>query len=237
MKNLFLRILVVTAVLMVPVSCFAGEKYSAVVSDIPSEIRAMMTGRTWHDGCPLGLEKLAYIRLSHWGFDDKPHMGELIVYKPLADEVVEIFRQLYAIRFPIERMRLPERLPKGVSNSEANNTSAFNCRADEQVPARFSSHSYGIAIDINDLYNPAVEGDKVDPEEGRKWLDRSLTHKGMIKEGDKLFTIFTNHGWRWGGFFHEVDYQHFGKVITTHYIAERMRYIPPEMQIQSLGDF
>lgn len=86
---------------MVPVSCFAGEKYSAVVSDIPSEIRAMMTGRTWHDGCPLGLEKLAYIRLSHWGFDDKPHMGELIVYKPLADEVVEIFP-------PVVRDQIPD---------------------------------------------------------------------------------------------------------------------------------
>ncbi len=59
------------------------------------------------------------IRLSHWGFDDKPHVGELIIYKPLAEEVVAIFCELYEIRFSIERMQQPEGLPKGVSNSEA----------------------------------------------------------------------------------------------------------------------
>ncbi len=223
--------------MLLSVPSLAGEKYSAIVSDIPPEIRAMMKGKTWHEGCPLGLDKLAYIRLSYWGFDEKPKVGELIVYKPLAGEVVQIFRELFEIRYPIERMQLPERLPAGVSNSAANNTSAFYCRADEQRPTLFSSHSYGIAIDFNDLYNPAVEGDRVDPEEGRKYLDRSLNHKAMIKEGDKVFTILTSHGWRWGGFFREVDYQHFGKVITTHYQAERMQYIPPDRQLKSLGEF
>ena len=53
--------LVVAVLLMASVSCFADEKYSAVISNIPPEIRTMMTGRTWHDMCPLGLEKLAYI--------------------------------------------------------------------------------------------------------------------------------------------------------------------------------
>ncbi len=79
-----------------------------------------------------------------------------------------------------------------------------------------------------------MEGDKVDPEQGRKYLDRSLNHPGMIKEGDKVFTILTEHGWVWGGFFKEVDYQHFRKLISRHYRVNKMEYISPDNQIKSL---
>ena len=190
-----------------------------------------MIGHSWHKGCPLGFDHLAYLQLSYWGFDNQPHQGELIVYRPIAEETVDIFKHLFTIHFQIERMQLPEKLPKGMSNSDADNTSGFYCRTDDQNPTQLSKHSYGLAIDINDLYNPAVEGNKVDPAAGRKYLNRNLNHEGMIKVGEEPFLIFTHHGWYWGGFYKEVDYQHFEKLYIKHYAVNEMEYLTDENQV------
>jgi hypothetical protein len=233
----FQRLLLLIAISCSIPSYAENNTFHGKINSIPPQIKKMMLGHSWHQGCPIGFDQLAYLQLSYWGFDNKPHVGEIIVYQPIAQETLDIFKQLFEIKFPIERMQLPETLPKGLSNSTANNTSGFYCRADEQNPSKMSRHSYGLAIDINDLYNPAVEGKKVDPEQGRKYLDRNLNHPGMIKEGDKVFEIFTSHGWFWGGFFNEVDYQHFDKLISKHYRINHMEYIPSDKQIKSLGEF
>ena len=178
------------------------------------------------------------------GFDNKTHIGEIIVYAPLANETIDVFRQLYAIKFPIERMQIPEHLPKsnitvpaGAETSNANNSSGFYCRADGQTSSKLSAHSYGIAIDINPVYNPAKAGNVVEPENGRKYLDRQLNHPGMIKEGSPAVLIFTRHGWYWGGYYKQVDSMHFMKITTKQYIVTHMEYIPKDKQIESMYAF
>ena len=132
-------------------------------------------------------------------------------------------------------MSLPDNYASDDAQAADNNTSAFYCRPDGQSPTKFSHHSYGIAIDINPLYNPAVEDKAVSPENGRIYLNRNLNHKAMIKEGDKLFILFTQKGWLWGGFFTQVDYMHFEKFITGHYMINNMEYLPAEKQIHSMN--
>lgn len=223
---------------------YAENSFYGKVSNIPPEIQKLMIGHTWHIGCPVSFDQLAYLRLSYWGYDNKSHVGELIVHKSLANETLQIFKKLYDIKFPIQQMVLPERLPKlintvspGVETSLANNTSGFYCRQDTQRPSEISSHSYGLAIDINPLFNPALEGKNIEPETGKKYLDRKINYPGMIKENSPAFLIFTSHGWYWGGFYKQVDYMHFTKIMTKHYVVTSMRYIPVNEQIKNLKDY
>jgi hypothetical protein len=213
-----------------------ADSFTSSISLVPDNIKKQMTGHSWQAGCPITLDQLAYLKLSYWGFDNKIHQGELVVYKLLAKETVDIFKQLFAIKFPIANMQLPENLPANKESLELNNTYAFYCRSNGQNPGKLSRHSYGLAIDINPLYNPEILNKEVKPEMGRLYIDRQLQHQGMIKEGDAAFTIFLNHGWVWGGYFKQANYMHFDKFLTKHYLVEKIIYIPPELELKTLGD-
>jgi hypothetical protein len=206
--SLGLVLLVATGAYGKPVPAFTAE-----ISTIPPQIAAHMKQYTWHEGCPLGFNQLAYLRLLYWGFDQVPHQGELIVNKKLAAEVVGIFKVLYAEHFPIERMQLMD-VFKGNDDAAmaVNNTSAFNCRDKTNQPGKFSLHSYGVAVDINTLINPYVKGDQVLPAGGRKYLDRTKRVPGMIVKNGFVYKLFIRRGWHWGGDWDtRQDYQHFEK--------------------------
>jgi hypothetical protein len=117
----------------------------------------MRVKKSWREGCPVPIGDLSYLMLTHWGFDGRPKVGELVVHKKLALGVVKAFADLFQAGFPIERMELID-LYDGSDNRsmEANNTSAFNCRDITGNQGNFSKHSYGGAIDINPLQNPYV---------------------------------------------------------------------------------
>ena len=42
----------------------------------------------------------------HIGFDRKTHTGELVVNRLIADDVLDIFKQLYEAGYEIEKIRL-----------------------------------------------------------------------------------------------------------------------------------
>ena len=113
-------------------------------------------GSSWKPGmgCPDPSE-LRLVTLSHWGYDGRPHHdGRLVVAASQADRVVAAMAEVFAARFPIERM-----VPVDAYGSDdqasmrANNTSAFNCRHVAGT-SRLSEHALGQAIDINPLVNP-----------------------------------------------------------------------------------
>ena len=158
---------------------------------------------------------LSYLKVAYWGFDDQPHMGELIVNKKVAAEVTEIFQELYEAKFPIEKIRLIDEYGAEDSKSmEDNNTSSFCFREVEGKPGTLSKHSYGLAIDINPVQNPYIYKDEISPEAGKEYADRSKAQKGMILKGDACYQAFIDRGWTWGGNWnYEKDYQHFQKSI------------------------
>lgn len=159
----------------------------------------------------MGPEDLRAVEATFWGFDGQPHQGTVVVAADQADVIVEVFRDLFEARFPIERME-PISAYGGDDQASmvANNSSAFNCRtvagSDE-----LSEHAYGRALDLNPLINPYVRPDgRIDPEAGAPYADRSRTDPGLIREGDAAVTAFESRGWIWGGHWqHGKDYQHF----------------------------
>lgn len=70
----------------------------------------------------------------------------------------------------------------------------------------------GYAIDINPLYNPYIRGDYISPASGSIYVNRNAQNHYQIKKNDKLYKIFINKGWSWGGdWVGKKDYQHFQK--------------------------
>jgi D-alanyl-D-alanine carboxypeptidase len=166
---------------------------------------------SYHGGCPVEPPRLRLVRLSYWGFDARPHSGRLVVSHRVADDVVAVFRRLYATRFPIRRMA-PVSAYRGSDDASmaADNTSAFNCRrAVGSRTGSWSAHAYGEAIDVNPVENPYVLGGRVLPPAGRRYVDRRRRRPGMAVEGGVLVEAFRVAGWKWGGHWATPDYQHF----------------------------
>jgi hypothetical protein len=184
----------------------AAVQFSSSISAVTADdLRA-----SWRSGCPVLPEDLAALDVSHWGYDGKVHTGRLIIAAGLAEDMAAIMGDLFAARFPIQRMEPVDVFDGDDDRSmAANNTSAFNCRA-VTGGSSWSEHSYGRAIDVNPLVNPYVIGSTVLPPEGREYADRSLDAPGMIHAGDVVVEAFAARGWEWGGYWDSpTDYQHF----------------------------
>jgi hypothetical protein len=170
---------------------------------------------SYRPGCPIGPAQLRRLDVSYWDFAGRRRIGSIVVRASAARDVISVFRKLYAVRFPIKRLRLVEAY-KGSDDASmaADNTSGFNCRFVEGT-RRWSQHAYGLAIDINPVENPYVHGGRVEPPAGRRYLDRSRVRPGMVVSGDVVFRAFAAIGWRWGGHWtSSKDYQHFSATGT-----------------------
>jgi len=165
---------------------------------------------SWHAGCPVSPAQLRRVRLTYWGFDARAHSGSLDVHADAVQDVVQVFRKLYAAHFSIRRMRPVDAYGADDDRSmAADNTSGFNCR---RVPGsgRWSGHAYGRAIDVNPVENPYLAGGRVQPPAGRAYLDRTKVRRGMAVRGGALVRAFAAIGWPWGGRWRGTpDYQHF----------------------------
>lgn len=191
-----------------------NEKLNAlfVAEPISDETFARMKGKSFADDCVIPREELRYLRVLHWGFDEKPHKGELVVHESVADEIVFIMKKLYENRYPIEKMRLIDEYDADDLKSMGdNNSSAFCYRVIAHTDI-ISQHGRGLAIDINPLYNPYVTDIEFTPVEGEAYLDRSKDFPYKIDHEDLCFKLFSEYGYEWGGdWVDSKDYQHFQK--------------------------
>ena len=92
------------------VSIKAVEKYGMdrcfTSEPIPDAVFERMKGKSYPDGCLVKRSELRYLRVLHIDFEGKTHLGEMVCNESIAADLVDIFRQLYAARYPIERMVL-----------------------------------------------------------------------------------------------------------------------------------
>jgi len=166
----------------------------------------------------ISYEELRYVHILHYDFDGKLAEGELICNMAIAQDLVEIFHELYRNEYRIEKVKLIDEYDGDDNLSMAdNNTSCFNYR---NVPesTSLSKHALGRAIDINPLYNPYITynedgSENILPENATDYADRSKKFPYKIDEDDLCYKLFTEHGFVWGGNWNSCkDYQHFQKV-------------------------
>lgn len=187
----------------------ADGRFHASVGPVSDAIRERM-GETWSPACPVALADLAYLNVSFRGFDGLAHTGELVLAASEADDVVSVFRALFAAGYPIEEMRLPTTADLAAPpTGDGNDTAALVCRA-ARGQTSWSAHAYGLALDLNPFLNPYSKGDVVLPERASAYLDRTRTQPGIIHAGDLVVREFARIGWSWGGSWSSLkDYQHF----------------------------
>lgn len=236
MKNPVLQFLWVVAALLLPFSCRAaaplpgpGETVPAEmiertgidrwfsVSEIPDDVFASMQGKSFKAECTVPRSELRYLRVLHKDAEGRSIVGEMVVNRSIALDVMEILRKLYEAGYPIERMRLIDLYDADDERSmQANNSSSFNFRFISHT-TKVSKHGAGLAVDINPLYNPyhkvLKDGTEVvEPATGRPYLDRRNAFAYKICEDDLCCRLFKERGFEWGGDWKTCkDYQHFEK--------------------------
>lgn len=212
---------------------YTGETASMEVTSIPiaehfyyapltEEQKEYITGCSYPDTTEelaISYDDLVYLHLIHYNFEGYLAEGELICNIAIAEDLKDIFYELYLNEYRIERIELVEVYDGDDNKSmEANNTSCFNYREVEGSNT-LSKHAYGLAIDINPFYNPYITynddmSNHVTPEGSEAYADRSADFPYKIDENDLCYKLFKEHGFTWGGDWNSCkDYQHFQKTL------------------------
>ncbi|MCW2778688.1 MAG: hypothetical protein JWN17_2413 [Frankiales bacterium] len=186
-----------------------GGHWAARVLPVDAGVRARM-GSTWSPACPVALADLRLLRVAFRGFDGRAHTGELVVAARVAGDVVGVFHRLWSAGFPIEELRLPTTADVDAApTGDGNLTAGYACRA-ARGQRRFSSHAYGIAVDLDPFQNPEVKRDLVLPELASAYVDRRDVRPGMVVAGGPAVAAFRAIGWTWGGTWtSSKDWMHF----------------------------
>ena len=195
----------------------SSSEPDSTIEPLPPQMQPAMIGKSWNPGCPVPLANLRVVRVSYVGFDSQTHPGTIVVHK----------------RFPIHKVDPYD----GYGTTYAANdiTVGFYCRKADDTPSEWSSHAYGMAIDINPMENPYrnTEGSWW-PETAAKYGPRNGA-LGKVTTTSSAFAIFTRHGWFWGGFYvGERNYMHFnvstigGKnnPLERPYVVNALQNVP-----------
>ena len=229
MKTFLKRLLAACSLTLLMAGCTAknNEPSSAddsfYMTEITDDIFARMEGKSFSDDCTLSRDDLRYLHVLHKDIDGNTHEGEMVVNMHIAKDVLEILKQLYENDYPIEKIRLIDEYDAiDELSTEDNNSSCFCFRFISHT-TRISKHGYGLAVDINTLYNPytkIVDGERIiEPVTGEPYLDRDAEFDYKIVKGDLCYNLFSEHGFEWGGEWEDrKDYQHF--EIPTDVIEE-----------------
>jgi hypothetical protein len=206
-----------TRLLALPLVLLALQPFHSSIKPLPAPVRAELTGRFWHQGCPVPLSGLRLLTVSHWGFDGRAHTGQLVVNQDAAAPLARVFRRLYELRFPIRHLRLADAYgPESARPADDDISGSFECR--EAVPSpcsggkgtgSWSMHAYGEAVDLNPVENPYVGCGQTRDRASRPYLDRSRLRRGMVTPA--VVRAFRSVGWGWGGAWtgSTKDYMHF----------------------------
>ena len=196
----------------------SGISYPISTRDAASSQKAVF--HTVEDPASLQvqLEDLRYLRVLYYDFDGNIQSGELICNQKIAQDLIEIFYELYEHQYPFERIELIDTYNgDDTASMLANNTSCFNYRTVDNSSS-LSNHALGLAIDINPFYNPYVvkksDGSTyISPAGSEIYADRTVAFPHKIDENDLCYQLFIEHGFFWGGNWeNQIDYQHFQKV-------------------------
>lgn len=185
------------------------------ISDVVFE---RIYGKSYKEGSLIPRDDLRYIMILYYDFNGNRKRGEIISNKAISQDLVDIFKELYDHRYPIEKISLIDEYDADDDrSSSANNSSCFNYRT-VAGKSSLSLHAKGLAIDINPKYNPTVvtdeEGNITDcfPDNAGEYADRSKQFKHKIDTQDLCYRLFMEHGFVWGGnWSSEPAYMHFSK--------------------------
>ena len=199
-----------------------SQYFTAVKIEEGDSVYQRINGKSYQKNNDIKLSDLRYLKMLHMNFNNDIQVGEMIVNKSVADEVLGIFKSLFSDGYQIYSMYLIDDFwEKNAGTAdwnsiEANNTSCFCYRA-ATGGSKLSKHALGRAIDINPMQNPYVTYKDGKPQyshsNAKDYVsNRSSKKAHVITTSDKAYKAFTKKGWTWGGNWSSPkDYQHFQK--------------------------
>lgn len=189
-------------------------------SEISGSVKDRIYGKSYRENPHISMSDLRYIRVLYYDYSGNRRVGELVSNKAISGDLVEIFRDLYDAKYPIDKMKLVDDYDASDDwSSSENNTSCFNYRTVAGSNS-LSLHARGLAIDINPRDNPMVYYDENGnvaqclPANGEAYADRSKDFSHKIDQNDLCYQLFMEHGFTWGGNWNAPDYMHFSKSAT-----------------------
>ena len=134
--------------------------FQASIQPLTADQRAALNGRFWRAGCPVALSQLRLLQVNYWGFDKRAHTGSLVVNRRAAAPLARVFRQLYALRFPIRHLSFADAYGRA-QPPDGDISGSFECRKAIPSPCgggsgNWSNHAYGLAVDLNPIENPYI---------------------------------------------------------------------------------
>lgn len=197
---------------------------SFYIEEIDDELKERMRGKSYAadiDESIVNFDMLRHVVIKYNDFEGNVKDGELVCNELIAQDLLEIFKELYESGYMLEEVSLIDKYDADDDMSmEANNTSCFNYRLVDRSD-KLSYHAYGLAIDVNPLYNPYVEygkgengSDYICPTQSVFYAYRDNDFPYKIDENDLCYRLFKEHGFKWGGDWNSCkDYQHFEKRL------------------------
>ena len=197
-----------------------GKYFTAVDIKKGDAVYKRINGKSYRKNNDISLSDLRYLKMLHVNFNGKYQVGELIVNKKVANDVLYIFKTLCKEKYQIYSMYLIDDFWTGDGDSsdnasiDKNNTSAF-CYRKATGSSKLSKHAYGLAIDLNPQQNPYVTYRNGKPKYSHKNAADYVTNRSsktphVITTSDRAYKLFRSKGWSWGGSWsNPKDYQHF----------------------------
>lgn len=188
------------------------------------EVYNRIAGKSYQENNNISLKDLRYLKLLHYNFQHEIQAGEMVVHEKVAEDVLNIFKELFLEQYEIQSVFLIDNYWTGDAAStdtasiDVNNTSCFNYR-EVTGGSSLSNHAYGCAIDINPQQNPYVwygndGGLHWTHENANPYIDRTTGLAHVITQGDICYSVFSKYGFSWGGLWsNPIDYQHFEKKL------------------------
>jgi hypothetical protein len=191
------------------------QPFASSIQPLPAPLLSNFEKRYGDLDCPVAFSDLRLVTVTHWGFDGRPHTGQLVVNRDVAKPVATVFRKLYRLKFPIRHMKLDDLYgPRRARPADGDVSGSFECRRAVPSPCgsgsgNWSNHAYGHAIDLNPMENPYIGCGAVYDPTSRPYVDRSRHRKGMVTPA--VVRAFKSIGWGWGGDWSgdTKDYMHF----------------------------
>jgi len=189
---------------------------SFYIEEIDDELRERMRGKSYAadiDESIVNFDMLRHVVIKYNDFEGNVKDGELVCNELIAQDLLEIFKELYESGYMLEEVSLIDKYDADDDMSmEANNTSCFNYRLVDRSD-KLSYHAYGLAIDVNPLYNPYVEygkgengSDYICPTQSVFYAYRDNDFRYKIDENDLCYRLFKEHGFKWGGDWNSCKY-------------------------------
>ncbi len=153
------------------------------------------------------IRDLVVVYPDYWSLEKRVRTGQMVLHRAIAPLVLWGLSRMCAAHFPIHSI-----VPivaygwDDIRSMQANNSSGWNYRfIAGSVPPRLSLHAYGLAFDINPLWNPC--------RDGAVWVPDAPyipDEPGRLSQDSWVVRMFEDMGYTWGGRWQEpFDPQHF----------------------------